>query len=87
MLKDSLMTNLFAENSKIWFKNGLELSDHISQRSTIDVFKNPRDGSIVVERVITDNDVRALRCLIDFQLLHDLFAYILLNVHLDYLSP
>lgn len=78
--------NLFTDNSKVWFKNRFNLSDHICQRPTIHVLKNQRDSSIMIEGVVANYNMWALGSLIYFQLLHNLFTNFFLYVHLNHLS-
>lgn len=82
-INERKVTDLLTKNSKIWFKDCFDLSDHINQRSTIHVFQDKRDDSIVIERMVANNNMWTLWCLIYLQLLHNLFAEILLYIHLD----
>lgn len=77
------LRDLLTNNCKIWFKNCFNLSDDICQRTTIHVFQHKRNDSIVIERVVANNYMGTLCCLIYFQLLHNLFTDFLLYVHLD----
>ena len=72
--KSQLYTNLLTEYRKVWFQNCLHLLNDVCKRSTIHVLKNKIYYTIVVKRLMAQNYMRALCCLVYFELLYYLFA-------------
>lgn len=53
-------TDLFTDSSKIWFWNRSDFLQKICKRPTIHVFQDYRYSTVLVKRVVTDNNIRAL---------------------------
>lgn len=80
---EEVSVDLFTDNSKVRLENSLHLSYDIDKRSTVHVFEHKGEGSIVIERMVTDNNMWTLRRrLVYFELLDNLLADFFLYVHL-----
>jgi len=67
-------TYLLTKYRKVWLQNSLHLLNNVCKRSTVHVLKNKIYYTIVVKRLMTHNYMRALCCLVYFELLNYLFT-------------
>ena len=77
------MQYLFANCSKIRLWDFVNFLKEICKRPSIHILQDDGDCTIIVERLIANHNIWTLRWLINFELLGNVLASRLLNIHLN----